>query len=272
MRPAAWALTRQQQQRHLVMHRDHLSVASNVCCLRVGELLAIMLSIVSHATYHSHTLLPDRVLTFSRHACSRPLRRTAEEGVEESIFHQAFIPRQLHDVVDFERVHDRMAMGGAGAHGVYYDTISGMMADQPREDIAKQHLDSDSRQDAASVGSDCSSSDGNITTAAAPQPHSTLSVGTAARSSTAGTAEQQPQIATRLSKPAISAAADDDDDQRSVGTADDGSSEGEAEHRSSVTVTKEDRKSHKKAVKEAARERRKTKIPKHVKKRATKHK
>ena len=192
--------------------------------------------------------------------------------MEESIFHQAFIPRQLHDVVDFERVHDRMAVGGAEANGIYYDTISGMMAEQPREDIAAQHLDSDSRQDAVSVSSDCSSSDGNITTAVAHQPHSMLSVGTAACSSTAGTAEQQPQIATRLSKPASSAATDDDADQCSVSTADDGSSDGEAEPRSSVTVTKEDRKTHKKAVKEAARERRKTKIPKHVKKRATKHK
>ena len=36
--------------------------------------------------------------------------------------------------------------------------------------------------------------------------------------------------------------------------------------------SREERKAHKKAVKEAARERRKTKMPKHVKKRATKHK
>jgi len=191
--------------------------------------------------------------------------------VEESVFHQAFIPRQLHDVVDFERVHDCMALGGAEAHGVYYDTISGMMAEQPQADTAAQDLYMNSQQDAASVGSDCSSSDGNITTAAALQ--NMLLVGTGAFSSTAGTAEQQPRMATRQPNAAISAAADgDDDDKCSVSTPEDSSSDGEAEHRIPVTVTKEDRKTHKKAVKEAARERRKTKIPKHVKKRATKHK
>ena len=183
--------------------------------------------------------------------------------MEESVFHQAFIPRQLHDVVDFERVHDRMAVGGAEAHGVYYDTISGMMAEQPQADSPAQHLDGDDRQDVASVSSECSSPEDNTAIATALQPDAMSAV---------GTAEQQQQISARLSKAEISAADDDDDDQCSISTAEDSSSVNEVEHRNPVTVTKEDRKTHKKAVKEAARERRKTKMPKHVKKRATKHK
>ena len=205
------------------------------------------------------------------HACSRPLTRSAEEGVEESVFHQAFIPRQLHDVVDFERVHDRMAVGGAEAHGVYYDTISGMVSEQPKADIKAQDQDGHSRQDAASASSDGSSSDGAMVTAATSKHISVSLADTAACSSKAVIAEQQRRTSVQPPNAAITAAGSDDN-QCSVSTVEDSSSDSEAEHRIPVTVTREDRKTHKKAVKEAARERRKTKIPKHVKKRATKHK
>jgi RIO kinase 1 len=55
-------------------------------------------------------------------------------------------------------------------------------------------------------------------------------------------------------------------------SAEDSGSDDESADPTPGAPSREERKAHKKIVKEAARERRKTKIPKHVKKRATKHK
>ena len=63
--------------------------------------------------------------------CSRPLTRTAEEEVEESIFQQAYIPRNLEEVDDYERDHQRLEDGGAAAQGIYFDAMSGMLAERP---------------------------------------------------------------------------------------------------------------------------------------------
>lgn len=56
------------------------------------------------------------------------MTRTAEEEVEESIFQQAYIPRNLEEVDDYERDHQRLEDGGAAAQGIYYEAMSGMLA------------------------------------------------------------------------------------------------------------------------------------------------
>ena len=52
--------------------------------------------------------------------CSRPLQRTAEEELQDSVFSQAFIPKTLEEVDDHERDFDRLAEGGGKAEGIYY--------------------------------------------------------------------------------------------------------------------------------------------------------
>jgi hypothetical protein len=52
--------------------------------------------------------------------CSRPLQRTAEEELQDSVFSQAFIPKTLEEVDDHERDFDRLAEGGGTAEGIYY--------------------------------------------------------------------------------------------------------------------------------------------------------
>lgn len=57
------------------------------------------------------------------------MTRTAEEEVEESVFQQAYIPRNLEEVDDYERDHQRLADGGARVEGIYYQAMNGMLAE-----------------------------------------------------------------------------------------------------------------------------------------------
>lgn len=52
--------------------------------------------------------------------CSRPLQRTAEEELQDSVFSQAYIPKTLEQVDDHERDFDRLAQGAGTAEGIYY--------------------------------------------------------------------------------------------------------------------------------------------------------
>ncbi|EFJ52760.1 RIO kinase [Volvox carteri f. nagariensis] len=62
-------------------------------------------------------------------AASRPFNAAPEDEVEEAVFHQAFIPRRLEEVVNFERDHERLQRGGKDTEGIYYTTITGMKMD-----------------------------------------------------------------------------------------------------------------------------------------------
>ena len=57
------------------------------------------------------------------------MTRTVEEEVEESVFQQAYIPRNLEEVDDYERDHQRLADGGARVEGIYYQAMNGMLAE-----------------------------------------------------------------------------------------------------------------------------------------------
>lgn len=48
-----------------------------------------------------------------------------EEEVAEAVFHQAFIPRCLEEVVNFERDHARLQAGGKETEGIYFQAITG---------------------------------------------------------------------------------------------------------------------------------------------------
>lgn len=64
--------------------------------------------------------------TFYARRCSRPLQRTAEEELEDSIFSQAFIPKHLEQVDDHERDFERLVESAGAAEGIYYQVGQGL--------------------------------------------------------------------------------------------------------------------------------------------------
>jgi len=55
--------------------------------------------------------------------------RRAEKEIAENVFHQAYIPRALDEVDTFERDQRRLIQGRGQSEGIYYQTITGMEAD-----------------------------------------------------------------------------------------------------------------------------------------------
>lgn len=74
---------------------------------------------------HCGCLKPIQV--FHSCPCSRPLQRTAEEELEDSIFSQAFIPKHLEQVDDHERDFDRLVATAGNAEGIYYQVRCGRL-------------------------------------------------------------------------------------------------------------------------------------------------
>ncbi|DBA77404.1 TPA: hypothetical protein ACH3X2_000917 [Trebouxia sp. C0005] len=186
-----------------------------------------------------------------------------EEELADRVFEQAYIPRRLEEVEEYERDHDRLA-GGQEQEGIYYQGITGMKADMSgarttpkllelQEECLARDLDT---ADLASSSDDSSDDD--------------FDVGAI------------PGLAC-LEAPLLPAALRQQHDEgkevntgqepglQQQGESDLSSDEGSSQSGSEVLDTgggdaKADRKAHKKAVKEANRERRKHKMPKHVKK------
>lgn len=190
-----------------------------------------------------------------------------EEELADRVFEQAYIPRRLEEVEEYERDHDRLA-GGQEQEGIYYQGITGMKADMSGARTTPKLLELQQEclardlhtADAASSSGDSSDddSDGDFDVDAIP--------GLACLES--------PLI------PAVLRQQHDGDEvintgqepgPQQQGGSDPSSDEGSSQSGSDVLDTgggdtKADRKAHKKAVKEANRERRKHKMPKHVKK------
>ena len=156
-------------------------------------------------------------------------------AASDAVFAAAYIPRRLLDVADHERDHDRLAAGGGAAEGIYYQALAGMTQDMTRV----MQLGEDGADAGAPPGASSSSSSGS---------DDGSSVYTSSGSGS-GSDEGGEGGSTR---------------KRRHRQSPDAPRDPEAE--------KAARKTHKAAVKAAARERRKTKTPKHVKKRATKKK
>ena len=55
--------------------------------------------------------------------------RRAQEEIEANVFHQAYIPRALDEVDTFERDQRRLIQGKGSSEGIYYQTITGMESD-----------------------------------------------------------------------------------------------------------------------------------------------
>ena len=140
-------------------------------------------------------------------------KESPEEQVEEEVFKQAYIPRTLDDVVDFERDAKKVKEGDV--EGIMYQTVIGLKADLSGAQTVPELLRTADRQEQSTAMDDDSQSD----------------------------------------------------DEDSFEESEDGSDQETKDDGPTDSVSK---KEHKKMVKEANREKRKQKVPKHVKKRKEK--
>ncbi|KAL4430675.1 hypothetical protein ABPG75_005931 [Micractinium tetrahymenae] len=256
-------------------------------------------------------------------AASRPATLTAEQEVADRVFAQAYIPKKLDDVINYERDHARLK-AGTDTEGIYYQALAGMKEDmsgarsmpaqQPassgaasgkgskkgdtpqqqahgREGTQAQHAQQGAteqrQQDAAqppatppqqaAAGVEQQPAAAQAQQGASPAPPADTLLSAAAAASEAvdaadgdgadgGGGHEQPRKKKQVRF-------EDDEGSSGSGSDDDGSgsgSEGEWEERPKLTrdQLREMRREHKKEVKAANAERRKQKIPKHVKKKA----
>jgi RIO kinase 1 len=160
--------------------------------------------------------------------------RRAQEEIEANVFHQAYIPRALDEVDTFERDQRRLIQGKGNSEGIYYQTITGMESDlsgvRTVPTLLAKKLDVAEESDDDDDDDDESDDD-----------------------------ESDDDDDS------------DDDDSSSVELDEDGNPR---RRRKKKVVDKEQAKAERKAAaklqKAAAAEKRKTKIPKHVKKSKTK--
>ncbi|GFR47397.1 hypothetical protein Agub_g9114, partial [Astrephomene gubernaculifera] len=215
-------------------------------------------------------------------AASRPINVAPEEEVAEAVFHQAFIPRRLEEVVHFERDHERLQRG-KDTEGIYYTTITGMKQDgsgaraQPvvlgETSAAAPEVAAEAASAAGCQGGMAEkgrlAEDVQAANGCEAQPPASAAVGPSA-GCTAASGSSQP--ACPSGDPAADGGGDDEECSGSGSDDEDdeeGSEEGEGGP-GDKDAQRAARKAHKKAVKEANREKRKSKVPKHVKKAKTK--
>ena len=166
-------------------------------------------------------------------AATRPVARTAEEEVAERVWAQAFIPKKLEEVAHYERDHARLQQG-TDTEGIYFQALAGMNADMSG-------------------------------VAEVPPLGQVVVVGKKKKDKIEGLKVHGDED-------------DDDDDDDSSSSSSSGSSDEdgdddewvEAQAKMTKEEVREARKDNKKAVKEANAAKRKTKIPKHVKRKGTK--
>ncbi|CAL8466744.1 g6280 [Coccomyxa elongata] len=221
-------------------------------------------------------------------ASSRPAVQDPEDAMAEKIFHQAYIPRRLEEVDDYEADFERLgAAGGDGraAEGIYYQTLAGMRPDMTGAAAAPAVVEAAARLPGAHAhpGSESGASHGEDfdldarlrgaaqqSTAAVAEQHTSRAV-VGAQQSLGGTAVHTNALSEQAGSASDdSSGSDEDSDSDEDAEGGDG---GEDRPKRDPEADKAARKQHKAEVKETNRERRKHKLKKHVKKRAVnKHK
>ena len=176
-------------------------------------------------------------------------RAAADDETANLVFKGSFIPRRLDEVAHFERDAARIASGG-DTEGIYYQTVTGLATDLSGVRLVPSLL--------------------------------TPADGGDARGDEAAPADASPSVP-EPAAPAAAAPAASDDDESTSSSDTESDSDGDASdasgeegvprtwsHRPDAPTREEvrnQRRLNKEAVKEAKRERRKTKIPKGKKKR-----
>jgi RIO kinase 1 len=194
---------------------------------------------------------------------------TAERQVDEAVFQQAFIPRKLEEVEHFERDAERLAKGET--RDIYFPTLTGMAADGTGAGLLPKAL----------LGRAGANVDGQRS-----QDAKTADVVLGSKEVDSECTEARkeccPEVERGLTPARGDCASDhgtpsDSEDSEALAHEDSQSSDVSAsgdqwQEREQLTPEeiKEARKANKQAVKAQQRERRLTKVPKKVKKRAEK--
>ncbi|KAK9837363.1 hypothetical protein WJX84_003236 [Apatococcus fuscideae] len=212
-------------------------------------------------------------------ASSRPAM--VDDGIasaEEEVFRQAYIPRRLGEVADHEGDYDRLA-GGQDTQGIYYQSIAGMKADMSGAQSQSAHPSHSVPDESHASDQPSHAEDGSLR-ATEPELQRHAAEGPGPGSKGGAEPHDHPRhdsaIATDRRDEALSTESSGDSDaSSSTGYGSDGSDSGaesgSRRHAQQDSLAQRDaRKAHKKLVKADNKERRKTKMPKHVKKRAEK--
>jgi RIO kinase 1 len=186
--------------------------------------------------------------------------RADEDGMVDEVWQQAFIPKRLDEVDTFERDQRRLRSGGGETEGVYYQSITGMKKDLSGVETTPKILRA--KQDAEGLGW----------------------AGMATTTSASARRREERGEGRTNNKEASGSSGDADADGSDSGASDSGSSSESEEELDEngdpirrrrrkepvdKAALKAARKANKAEVKAEAAEKRKTKIPKHVKKKAT---
>ena len=196
--------------------------------------------------------------------------RADEDGMVDEVWQQAFIPKRLDEVDTFERDQRRLRSGGGESEGVYYQSITGMKKDLSGVETTPKILRA--KQDAEGLGWA-----GMATTTSASarrreerrncELYHQNDVGGGGESADAGGGDERS--AERSDSDASSPSGSSSESEEELDENGDPIRRRRRKEPVDKAALKAARKANKAEVKAEAAEKRKTKIPKHIKKKAT---
>lgn len=212
---------------------------------------------------------------------TREQQQNAKEKVDDEVFGNAYIPQRLDDVIDFER-DVKLAKQGKGGQALLYQTLTGMKDDLSGARLKPNLLEDikvAKRQRRVSFADEVefeSSSDEEMEDGASIMERIRLLNLNKDKNGLANTTPVSTSACDSSTSQVSGSGADDDTSGLGEGEGEEAEDEKEADqvkrqHVSGARDKNEDaeaKRARKKAIKEAAREKRTTsKVPKHVKKR-----
>ena len=190
--------------------------------------------------------------------------RADEDGMVDEVWQQAFIPKRLDEVDTFERDQRRLRSGGGETEGVYYQSITGMKKDLSGVETTPKILRA--KADAEGLGW------AGVATTTSASARRRENGGNGKRGSPTGAPVSGDGGADGASDAEGSAAPESGSSSESEEELDENGDPIRRRRRKEPVdkaALKAARKANKAEVKAEAAEKRKTKIPKHIKKKAT---
>ena len=190
--------------------------------------------------------------------------RADEDGMVDEVWQQAFIPKRLDEVDTFERDQRRLQSGGGETEGVYYQSITGMKKDLSGVETTPKILRA--KADAEGLGW------AGVATTTSASARRRENRGNGKRGSPTGAPVSGDGGADGASDAEGSAAPESGSSSESEEELDENGDPIRRRRRKEPVdkaALKAARKANKAEVKAEAAEKRKTKIPKHIKKKAT---
>jgi RIO kinase 1 len=194
--------------------------------------------------------------------------RADEDGMVDEVWQQAFIPKRLDEVDTFERDQRRLRSGGGESEGVYYQSITGMKKDLSGVETTPKILRA--KQDAEGLGWAGMAT----TTSASARRREERRNGERPRANDGGGGGESADagggdVAAERSDSDASESGSSSESEEELDENGDPIRRRRRKEPVDKAALKAARKANKAEVKAEAAEKRKTKIPKHIKKKAT---